>query len=328
MRDPDDGVPTFAELSVRLDAPPNSSWGVFGEADQLGTVNFLTPERVVAAASLVKAGRVFSLNWSLLLPFPPLFGRQPLKHRVGHWPDRMIVDDVIHNFYPQVSSQWDSLRHAGHAEYGFYNGFSIQDVAQREGGPLGIDNLARRGIVGRGVLLDVYGHMRATNRPFSSMDVFVITAELLAETAEWESVDIKAGDILLVRTGWIAEYLALTPNAREELAARTVPGSGYGSFTQAGLGGTDLPEFLWNHRIAAIAADNPAFDTAPSLSGGRESLHATLIGLLGMPLGEMWQLEDLARDCAQDQTYEFFLTSAPLNIPGGAGSPPNALAIK
>src|SRR5690242_19621644 len=170
-----DGLPSFAELPIRSGAPPRSAWGVFGDDDQVGTINFLTPERVVAAAALVKTGRHFPMNWSLLLPSPPLFGRQPLKHRLGHWPDRMVVDDVLHNFYPQVSSQWDSLRHAGHVTYGLYNGVPIEKAAQREGGPLGIDNWARRGIAGRGVLLDVYRHMAKTGRSFSGMSPFMIT---------------------------------------------------------------------------------------------------------------------------------------------------------
>jgi len=323
-----DGLPSFAELPVRPGAPPRSAWGVFGDDDQIGTFNFLTPERVVAATRLVKMGRLFPMNWSLLLPSPPLFGRQPLKHRLGAWKDRMVVDDVLHNFYPQVSSQWDALRHAGHLEHGFYNGVPIEEASQREGGLLGIDNWARRGIAGRGVLLDVHRHMQRAGTPFGAMDGFLITRDVLIDTARSEGVDLQAGDILLVRTGWIEAYLNLSAEERQQLSDSSLRGSAHGGFRQSGIGGDELPPFLWDHRVAAVAADNPAFDVAPRPTDGSQSMHGAMIGLLGMPIGEMWFLEELAGDCDRDRTYEFFLTSAPLNMPGGAGSPPNAIAIK
>ena len=192
-----DGLPSFAELPVRPGAPPRSDWGLFGDDDQLGTINFLTPERVAAAAKLVKTGKHFPMNWSLLLPSPPLFGRQPLKHRLGHWPDRMVVDDVLHNFYPQVSSEVGrAAARRPHRRNGLYNGVPIEEAAQREGGPLGIDNFARRGIAGRGVLR--HQRMANTGRPFSGMDSFVITRDHMIETARAEGVEFNPGDILLI----------------------------------------------------------------------------------------------------------------------------------
>ncbi|MGD9894506.1 MAG: cyclase family protein [Dehalococcoidia bacterium] len=321
-------MPRFAELPVRTSAPAGSSWGVFGDEDEIGAFNLLTPERVVAAARLVRTGRVFPMNWTLLLPSPPLFGRRPLKQGLGAWPDRMVTDDVLHNFYPQVSSQWDALRHAGHRQHGFYNGVTIEQVSERYGGPLAIDKWAERGIAGRGVLLDVAGHYQRIARPLDGLAQFPITRDVLIETAEAQHVDFQPGDILLVRTGWMASYLRLTQEERDALSEASQQGSRSGRFAHPGLAGEELPPFLWDHRVTGVAADNPAFDMAPPAYEGAISMHGALIGLLGIAIGEMWFLEDLAADCAEDGVYEFFLTSAPLNMPGGSGSPPNALAIK
>jgi hypothetical protein len=101
-----------------------------------------------------------------------------------------------------------------------------------------------------------------------------------------------------------------------------------GALTYPGLGPADeMVEYLWNLHIAAAAADNPGLDAWPP-TPERGWMHFHLLPLLGVPIGELWDLEALAADCADDGVYEFMLTSAPLNMPGGVGSPPNALAIK
>jgi hypothetical protein len=146
-------LPAYEDLPVDVSAPPGSSWGVFGPGDQVGTVNLLTPDRVRRGAGLVRKGLVFSLNWNIELPDPPLLGREPLRHTildVG-----CGTDDFYDNFYPQGSSQWDALSHIGHPQYGFYNGRKFTDFTGRPGSLNGIDNWARRGIVGRFVLADI-----------------------------------------------------------------------------------------------------------------------------------------------------------------------------
>src|SRR5262249_49021116 len=121
--------PRFAELPVRPGAPPGSSWGVFGDDDEIGTLNFIGPEQVLAAAALVRKGRVFSLSWDLALPEPPFFMRKHIEHTLfdkyeGGW----VLDDFFDSFYPQVSTQWDGLRHVGDPEYGWYNGATHDEV--------------------------------------------------------------------------------------------------------------------------------------------------------------------------------------------------------
>jgi kynurenine formamidase len=89
-----------------------------------------------------------------------------------------------------------------------------------------------------------------------------------------------------------------------------------------------MPEFLWDTGVAAVAADNPALEAGHRGAGSDLALHRALLARLGMPLGELWDVQRLAGDCATDGVYDFLLTSAPLFVPGGAGSPPNVLALK
>jgi kynurenine formamidase len=153
----------------------------------------------------------------------------------------------------------------------------------------------------------------------------LITREQLGACLKWEKAHVEPGDILLVRTGWLRWYLEeATPEQRQRMAGDYMAGD----LVYPGLGpAQEMVEYLWNLHVAAAAADNPGLDAWPP-TPERGWMHFHLLPLLGIPIGELWYLEDLAADCAQDGVYEFMLTSAPLNIPGGVGSPPNALAIK
>ena len=312
-------LPSYAELSEREDAPRGSAWGVFGADDQLGTVNFLTPERVAAAARLVRKGAVFPLDLPLHLPDPPLFDRGRYQQRIIRFEQGMGHDDYLDNFYLQASSQWDSLSHVGHPRHGLYNGVQPDAVTGEEGSKNGIDAWANRGIVGRGVLLDVARHLEAQGDPIDPMSSRAIKPSELDATASAHGVALEPGDVLLVRTGWTRGYLAADQSAREGIAQDLRSPGLEGSIEMAG--------WLWDHRIAAVASDCPALEPWPwDLSVG--VLHVRALCYLGLPFGELWDLESLADDCAGDGEYAFLLTSAPLHLRGGVGSPPNALAIK
>ncbi len=116
-------------------------------------------------------------------------------------------------------------------------------------------------------------------------------------------------------------YEELDGQERTALAARGRPSG-------PGLYGEDVPAFLWDHRFAAVAADNPTLEAVLPGGGGGLPLHEALIARPGMPLGELWRLGPLAADCAEDGVFEALLTSAPLNVADGAGSPAKALALK
>jgi kynurenine formamidase len=306
-------LPAYRDLLVRTDAPPGSSWGLWGEDDAVGTLNLLTPARALAAAALVRRGAVFSLNWDLDLPNPAIGRRGKPRHHVfaRHPWGR---DDVVDNLYLHGSTHWDALCHVGCPEVGYYNGARPAEATARNG----VEHMARRGIVGRGVLLDLAPRLHA--RGFDYDAASPITVDDLEAARRDQGVELRAGDILLVRTGWMAHYLAQDQPWRDRIAQNpTIPGLRASAATFA---------YLWDHRVAALAADNYAVEAFPFQPAGAGSLHANCLGLLGLPLGEFFHLEALAADCARDGVWEFLLTSAPLLLAGGTASPPNALAIK
>jgi hypothetical protein len=306
--------------------PGGSSWGLWGPADRFGCLNLLTPDRVRAGLVCAVRGAVFNLNLEMELPGPPLFARSAFEHVIHDF--AMGHDDELSGWNTQSSSQWDGFRHMRHPVYGHYNGVADEDH--------GIHYWARKGIVGRAVLADVARWRESVGRPIDPMSS-PIEMEDLTATLEAQGVAIEVGDILLVRTGWIAWYRGLGAEARKELAATThTPACGL----QRGVRSARV---LWDMHIAAIAADNPALEVMPFAFGNKDEarhwkddparaaetmLHFSLLGLLGIPIGEFFDLDALAEDCAADGRYACLLTSAPLNLSAGVASPPNALAIK
>ncbi len=315
-------LPRYDDLPVRQGAPKGAAWGVFGDADELGTINLLTEQCVIKGAAEIRKGRVFPLNLPLNLPDPPLYGRGALRHKVFPLPGaEFFTDDYLDNFYPQCSSQWDAVGHIKHPVHGHYNGLPESEVTGRGGGGthLGIENLACRGIAGRGVLVDAARYFERRGKTIQCTANDVITLKDLEAALAEQKTRIRPGDILLVRVGWLKSYMASSQEVRNQVAqVPNAPGV---------EGTTNMARWLWDNRIAAVASDSPAFE-AINVQATTELLHPYLLAFFGMPIGEMWDLEALAEDCAADRRYSFFLTSAPLNIPGGVGSPPNALAIK
>jgi kynurenine formamidase len=313
-------LPSYKELLTREGAPPGSAWGVFGADDEVGCVNLMTPEKAVQAAALVHTGRSFALNWEFEQPNPALFRRGNLRHTItGQGAGR---DDIIDNFYPQASSQWDGLTHVGHPQHGFYNGVTAEQITGREGTRNGIEHWARRGMVTRGVLLDVARHLASTGTPVAGNEARRFSVAELEATRTAQGVEIRPGDVLLIRSGWMEWYLNASPQDR--MAITNIQ-----NLRAPGIASTeDMAEYLWDLHVAAVAGDHPSLEAWPPTAETGGFLHQRLIGLLGIPIGELWYLEGLAADCASDGVYEFMFTSAPLNILGGVGSPPNAIAIK
>lgn len=323
-----DRLPSYDELPVGEGKPARSSWGLWGDDDVLGCLNLLTEERALRGAGLVHRGAVFALCFDLELPDPPLFGRMAFEHRVSWLQGEVGHDDELVGWNPQSSSQWDGFRHIRHPVHGFYNG-----VADDEHG---VHHWAERGLAGRGVLADVGRWREAQGRPLHMDQADPIEPDELTATLHDQGVEVEPGDVLLVRTGWVGWYRSLDDAGRRHLAE---------NHQNPGLRpGDDLLRTLWDLHIAAVAADNPSLELWPPGTGQssdqlREAFsnperlpeyfaHFGLLPLLGMPIGEMWDLEALAADCADDGVYDFLLTSAPLRLRSGVASPPNAMAIK
>jgi kynurenine formamidase len=316
-------LPDYDDLPIDPSRPPHSAWGVWGDDDEIGAINLLTQDRVRAGLACARQGKVFPLNWDLELPDPPFYGRGPLRHTVVDQGDGQ--DDFYDAFYPQQSSQWDGLSHVGHSEYGYYNGRTPADFTGRPGAKNGVEHWARRGIVGRGVLLDAARHFAAQGRPIDPTRTLDITPDDLVGIAEAQGTELQQGDILLIRTGWMEWYEQQDLERRKEVARVAVAQTMEGPGLEAS---EDMARFLWNTHVAAAATDTSTFEAWPHRFRPGEYLHMDVLALLGIPIGEMWYLDALAADCAEDGIHEFLLTSAPLHKVGGIASPPNALAIK
>lgn len=303
-----DDLPEIEALGLR------HAWDVFGRSDRLGTLHRLQPANVLAAVRLVRIGDVFSLDLPLTEPDPPLFGRTPFEHTT-YGATKNDWDDRLDNFFPQASTQWDALSHVRCREFGFFGG-RTEDPEPH--GPLGIDAYAEHGIVGRGVLIDVDQYLADIGQPLG-LEPAPISASTLRDAAAEQGVEVRPGDILCIRTGWVGRYLQLSRSSREEMAADPqFPGLSAGE---------EMARQLWDWGLAAVCVDNPAVEVRPG-DPSVGFLHRRLIPLLGMALGELFVLDDLAEACQSDDRWEFLFVGVPLKIPGGIGSPANAVAIR
>ncbi len=288
------------------------SWGLLDP--NLGTLSRITQDAIVASAATVTLGQAIPLNLSLGEIQPPLFGREQWRHSV-HATGRNEFEDVLDSYNPQCSSQWDGFRHVRARERGFYGG--ITDL-KSAGDALSIEHLAQRGIVGRGVLLDVARWAQGQGRPLDPFAGQPIEAETLLEVAVTQGVTFRSGDILCIRTGWVAGYRGLTVAERgsSDLSARFI-----------GLrANDDMARFLWDSGSAAVTIDNPGFECVPARPEDG-FLHRKLLPMLGFVIGELLDFELLATACAAIDRYEFQFVAVPLSIPGGLSSPANAIAV-
>jgi kynurenine formamidase len=312
-------LPSFDQLPIKKGAPPESSWGVFGDDDQFGCLNFLTPQGVVEAARLVQAGKVFRLDAKVGFAKPPLFGRAAVSHQVVPLAP-FANDDLVNNFNTQEGSQWDGLAHVGlPSQKSYYNGVQSSEIGP--GGKLSIHRWAAR-FVGRGVLIDAFGFRKAKSRDVRPLERDIFTLADLKGALEYQGTTLKPGTILLVRTGWMESYEQCTPEQRHHL-------SSFENIKSIGIeAAREMVAWLWDHRVAAIGTDCPAVEPLPSDFADEGILHYRALPLLGLPLGELFVLAPLAEDCSQDRRYEFMVVSAPMVLEGGIATPPNALAIK
>jgi kynurenine formamidase len=304
-------VRDFRQLGEQL-----SNWGRWGEDDERGTTNLITPRRLVEAAALVRRGSVFDLG----IPFDSS-GPQPGGPRINpvllvsetgadqSFPGAFhYADDYV--FMPlQCASQWDGLAHV-YYDGKLYNGFPSTDVTPHGAHHCSIDKQAK-GITGRGVLLDI---ARLKDVEWLAKGQ-VVTPDDLDAAARRQGVEIRSGDILCVRTGWRRKFRA------DGDAAGFMAG-------EPGLG-LDCCQWPADHEVAAVCSDNWAIEALPGeIDGELLPVHMILIRDMGMTLGEMLDFEELAEDSAADQVYEFFFCGPPIKFSRAVGSPINPLAIK
>ena len=308
----------FRELSARV-----RNWGRWGDNDQLGTLNLITPGVVAAAAACIRHGRTLPL--AVLLEedgiqagFVP--GRDnPVRsmHAVNEGMDPDGDQDSFHTSDDHVTmglqagTHWDGL---GHVSYSgrMYNGYDASTITDDGASRCGIEHL--RSVCSRGVLLDV-----ARAKGVDVLDCpYAITADDLDEAAAMGGVEVRSGDIVLVRTGRMSIY-----HSEGGLAYCLGPAH---DGSNAGLSLSTVP-WLHTHDVAAVANDTLAFEVYPSESD-MLAVHLLHLVDMGLTQGQNWDLEALSEDCAADGVYEFFLSATPEPFVGAVGSPVAPLAIK
>ncbi len=293
-----------------------SNWGRWGADDERGTLNFVTPDVVRRAAACVRRGQVFSLG----LPFdangPQLgtHGRTNPIHLMSATDGRLSADsaarysdDVI--VMPlQCATQWDSLAHVWY-DGRLYNDVPSSTITAQGAARNAIDKVGT-GIVSRGVLLDV-----ARARGVDRLEPGTAIAPTDLDAAERvQGVRVESGDVLLVRTG----HMALLRAGDKTGYMRRTPGLGVACV-----------EWLHAREVAAVATDTLAVEVIPWEDPAVVlPLHCLCIRDMGLTLGEMFDLDALADDCARDGAWEVLFSAPPLKVTGGVGSPLNPLAVK
>jgi|SRR5699024_6428362 len=341
--------------------PTPSTWGDFGADDTRGRLNLITSEKVREGFEEVTEYKTFALGLPLDLPGGNELNanRLPLVHRpnlragqpnVNAHLNRTtpgatdVLNDDLVMLHTQYSTQWDALVHAGAlfdanadgvAEAVYYNGFRAEvevngptapadcGLVAPEGrplettanfGPLGIHSMATYPVQGRAVLVDLAKHFGTESRLIGWDEFFAVLKK--------DRLDVRPGDILLIHTGFAAKLIEMNgdpdPNKLHN----------YGAV----LNGRDAQLLKWitDSQVAAIAADNNAVEQYPAVAVDGPAailpLHEHCIFKLGVHLGELWYLTDLANYLADEKRTACLITAPPLHLPGASGSPLNPVA--
>ncbi|MEZ5667504.1 MAG: cyclase family protein [Alphaproteobacteria bacterium] len=331
--------------------PDHSNWGDFGPDDEVGRLNLITDERRLAAVAEVRVGKAFCLSLPLDLPggnrlvphrLPPKRGiaargaegrptvHFPMETIDPRWIDISCDDHVT--LYTQYSTQWDALSHMGRRfdadgdgveETVYYNGFRAgSDVIGPQDGPepgarrLGIDKMAETCVQGRGVLVDLFHHYGPERR--------LVGYDDLMRAMEADGVPVESGDMLCLHTGYGQALIDQGGDPSQEMLHNS----------HAALDGYDrrLLQWIEDSGIAVLIADNFAVEGHPypaRTETGRHPalpLHQTCLFQLGIHLGEIWYLTELARWLRANDRWRFLLTAPPLRLPGSFGSPATPVA--
>jgi kynurenine formamidase len=301
------------ELAARV-----RNWGRWGDDDELGTINLITDDVVKAAAKEIKTGKRFALGIAMDEHGPQtgiIPGRDnPVREMImvdtpltGDPSDFTTSDDKV-TMGIQAATHWDALAHVSY-EGKLYNGVSSSSAITAAGASkMGIDKITT--LVSRGVLLDV-ARAKGVDRLEGG---YPITGDDLDAAAALGKVDVRAGDIIMVRTGQMQLFF---DGDREA----------YGS----PCSGPSLQTVEWfhSHDVAAVATDNIVFEVFPcEREDAMLPVHLLHLVDMGMTQGQNWNFEELAADCADDGRYTCFLDASPMPFTGAVGSPVNPVAIK
>lgn len=320
------GHPTRAELKRRPGRLRGTSWHLFAEPWR-GAPSFAGQQEALAAIRSVEHGESFGLDYPVDAFTPGMSkARKPVEHVIyaNHPAHR---DDYLDSFYLQSSTQLDGLRHRRADDVGFYA--DVPDERITAGAEdLGVQVWAEQPIVTRGVLLDLAGFCESAGMPVDHGAGQAFGVELVEATLRAQSVEIRAGDVVMVHTGWSERFLGMPEQQR--LAQRE-------SGRASGLAQSEeLLDWAWDSGAALLAADNFAVESLPPASSSpfiesapndRGMMHQEFLAKLGLPLGELWRLGPLARRMRELDRWSAMLVIKPLNVTGATGSPANATAV-
>jgi kynurenine formamidase len=304
------------ELADRL-----CNWDRWDREDGLGALHLVTPEKRLEASAAVRSGEAFSLGFELRpgLPQPPNSGRENPLHLMTELPsdfppdhDGPVSADDFLSMAVHAATHWDALSHFFHRGR-MYGGIGAAEVTTRGARRNDIVPVARR-LLTRGVLADVARHRGVEVLPPGEG----IGADELRDVLDAQRVEVRPGDVLLVRTGLLGA------------TKRT------GAWTEFAQCGPNLPNtpgvavdalpLLHELGVCAIACDNWAVE---QLTGGPPDfpVHELALVYMGMILGESFELDALAEACAAAGRWEFLFAGQPLPLRGGVGGPVNPMAV-
>ncbi len=300
-----------------------TNWGRWGPEDEAGTLNNVSAQDIINAARLIRKGKSFSLalNFDNHGPQSGLWGNRfnPIHTMLATGVDAAAgrqeaigiryADDMV-TMPLQCGTQWDALGHIFFGEK-MWNGYDAKLVDCNGAQKNGIEKVKDK-MVGRGVLLDV-----ARAKGVESLeDGYGISNAELDQCAAAQGVEIRKGDFVIVRTGHME---------------RCLKSGQWGGYAGGDSPGLRFETADWIHRkdVAAICADTWGCEVRPNESTeASQPWHWVVIPMIGISMGEIFYLKDLAEDCAQDRVYEFFFCAPPLPITKAVGSPVNPIAIK
>ena len=301
-----------------------SNWGRWGPDDELGALNFITPERILTATALPRRGQVIScgLNFDQNGPQTGRGGRHnPIHVMLQDGGDVLAgaqdgipggfryADDSV-TMPLQCGTQWDALSHVFY-DGKMYNDRDIALVTSRGAQKNGIE-AAKNGVVGRGVLLDIPRY----RGELWLEDGYAIGPEDLDACAEAQGVSIESGDIVLVRTGMMTR--CLDEESWEGYCGGAAPGLS-----------VHCSGWLYDREVAAVCTDTWGVEVIPNETEDCfQPLHMISLRNTGVLFGEIFHMDALAAACAEDLRYSFLFTAPPLPITGAVGSPINPLAIR
>lgn len=305
----------MTEYAFKKTGKELSNWGRWGDDDERGTLNFVTPETVKQALGAVRTGHRYELSIPVGSSGPqtgwmrrinPVHTMTVTPHDFTT-PEGVVISDDFLTLPLQSGTQLDGLTHVGY-DGAFYNGVPLDAVAPARGATRNAIDASLPGFAGRGVLLDVAG-LDGGEWLEAGRAVTVADLERAEEAA---GTRLTTGDALLVRTGWLRKGLT----------------QGWEGWLddEPGLA-PECATWIHDRELAMVAADNWGVEILPA-TDGMVPLHAVLIRDMGMMLGEIWNLEELAAACRADGTWDFFLTATALRVTGGVGSPVSPVAIR